>query len=1264
MNIKKVFIYTSLLMVMLVKSASSQLYNYANPLINNFLPATYMASSQNWVTLQDSRGIIYVGNTECLLEYDGVQWNKIYLPNTTPVFSITQDKNNKIFIGSYGEMGYITTNKLGKTVYNSLTHLLPESEKNFQHIWKILCISDKVYFFSLTKIYCLYNNQITTTEFNFEAFLAFSIDEKIFLLKKDSGIYSYENDNFIALPHTQQFNLLHRRYQILKYDTDKLLIITNSDGCYVYDLKLFKENNVYNFNNPNPTKEQVLSRLNSDSYEYIKKHTLYSAIKISDSEYAIGTITGGIVIIDQNADIKRIITTEHGLNNNCIYSIFLDNANNLWAALQQGISKIDLSYPLNYFDEQHNNLSGFVVNFAKLKNNYYVATMTSFYKLIYSEDNTDIHNTKFLRLNTEPHEFWNSIQIDSNIIASSSKGVYLVKDDKLENINKTPTLFLYKSSYFKEIIFANEANALKIYRLNKFQNSYKMDLITVISEIKTVINNIVEDNKYSFWIETNYEGIYNLTIDSTDFTKYKLQSFNKDNGIPENKDNRLHLIDNQVILATSKGVFKILKQADTTIFKRYNLLDYKFSNDSTPIAQIFEFNDTLLLYSPTERIGFLYKNKQAIAVWNNLFSKRFPNAFKINFSEDNEILIYTSEGLFIYNKEIHKDYQQRFNTLIRRVALKNDSVIFEGNYYENYAFADSVICISSTNQPKELISRLKYEHNSIVFNFAALYFEESDKSKYSYILEGFDNEWSSYNKENKAVYTNLEEGHYTFKVKAMNVYGTESEVAEYKFVILPPWYRTILAYICFTILTIAGLILLIYLSIKYYTKRLAQRNIELERLVELRTYEIKQQKDEIEKQSKRLEDINHELEKLSIVASETDNAVLIANADGQVEWINDGFTRLYGFTLEEVLTNMGRNLFEISSSTNIKNIIQQCLLNKKSIIYESKTKTKNNLYLWAQTTITPIVNKTGDVIKLVAIDSDISKLKLAEQEILQKNEEIMSQKEELELQNTHIRFQNEQITSSIRYAKTIQNAILPLDSDISKYFENFIIYRPKDIVSGDFYLFINVQILTTEYFFCGAIDCTGHGVPGAFMSMIGNRLFNEIIKERAIISPKDIIAMLDNNIRKALNQEHTSNNDGMDLCLIRIEKLQNTEYEIVYTGAKRPIYFYSQLHDKIQILKADRRAVGGVKTKIERVSFTNQHINLIKNDILYLTTDGISDQNNASRKRFGSTMFISTIENNMTKSMTAQKLELETVLQKWQGNEEQRDDITVIAIKL
>jgi len=289
------------------------------------------------------------------------------------------------------------------------------------------------------------------------------------------------------------------------------------------------------------------------------------------------------------------------------------------------------------------------------------------------------------------------------------------------------------------------------------------------------------------------------------------------------------------------------------------------------------------------------------------------------------------------------------------------------------------------------------------------------------------------------------------------------------------------------------------------------------------------------------------------------------------------------------------------------------------------------------------------------------------------NTELSGKNNELVQKNVLIEKQKEKIIDSITYAQLIQQSILMEESEIQKSFpDSFIYYQPKDIVSGDFYWFSEVGNNselgdTNSKLLIAAIDCTGHGVPGAFMSMIGNTLLNQIVNEKHITKPSEILRLLNIGIYESLHQQkdETLSRDGMDVALCCID-FNNSQIE--YAGAKNPLYLISD--NIITVIKGDKETIGGggMISKqfmpLER-EYTN-HIIPIKKDIsIYLFTDGYMDQfENTERKKFGTQKFKELLLNNQQLTMKQQKELLVKEHEDWKGSTAQIDDILVIGLKL
>ncbi|MBN1187946.1 MAG: SpoIIE family protein phosphatase [Bacteroidales bacterium] len=284
-------------------------------------------------------------------------------------------------------------------------------------------------------------------------------------------------------------------------------------------------------------------------------------------------------------------------------------------------------------------------------------------------------------------------------------------------------------------------------------------------------------------------------------------------------------------------------------------------------------------------------------------------------------------------------------------------------------------------------------------------------------------------------------------------------------------------------------------------------------------------------------------------------------------------------------------------------------------------------------------------------------LEAQNEEILRQQEEILEQKRKLELQNKHIE-------SGIRYAQNIQQAVLAIREEVDKELDCFIIYRPKEMVSGDFYWFSRAEIDDEEQLFAAVVDCTGHGVPGAFMSLIGNRLLSEIVNERMIHDPALIMEHLNTQVKIALRQRETDNHDGMDVCLCRLEKTKQNTTKVVFCGSKRPLIYYKQTEAQIVVVKGDRRSLGGIVPEWDDTDFTNQEIELSKGDLIYLSSDGFVDQDSPDAVKFGTKNLLELLNNIATLPLDKQKEHLENELEKFMNGNDQVDDITILGIRI
>lgn len=277
--------------------------------------------------------------------------------------------------------------------------------------------------------------------------------------------------------------------------------------------------------------------------------------------------------------------------------------------------------------------------------------------------------------------------------------------------------------------------------------------------------------------------------------------------------------------------------------------------------------------------------------------------------------------------------------------------------------------------------------------------------------------------------------------------------------------------------------------------------------------------------------------------------------------------------------------------------------------------------------------------------------------ILSKNEELEEQRKQLQEQHDKIVIQNKEITASINYAKRIQTATLPkalIDNNIVE--DHFILFKPRDIVSGDFYWYHDFE----DVLVIAAVDCTGHGVPGAFMSMIGITFLNEIVIEKKVFDAGTILDKMRTKVISALDQDRTlkGSSDGMDLALCIIDKQKKN---VQYAGAFNPMICIRE--GQLVEYKADRMPVG-IHGKMKE-HFTTHLVELKKGDSIYLFSDGYADQfGGKENRKFLSRNFKNLLLELSSFPMNEQEKLLIETLESWQGKIPQVDDILIIGFRI
>jgi PAS domain S-box-containing protein len=923
------------------------------PYIQNYTSEDYHTpEDQIWSIIQDTQGLMYFANNNGILEFDGNSWRLIEIPNKSTIRSFAFDpKIGRIYVGAVGDFGYLETDSTGEKYFVSLLQKIPERFKSFEDVWHISVIHNTIVFRTTSAIYLYQNDTIKTLLPTDRFHTSFKINNEYYVREWNKGLLRLSGDSLAFVGQSHIF-ANKRIYAMLPFKENKILIVTRGHGVYIFS----------------PTSE-TRRFLKPDYFSQVNTLLIekqpYYGVKRNDNEYIIGTLQNGILIFNDQGEIIQHLDERSGLNNSLVLSLFVDKQKNLWAGLNNGISYIIKNSPYSIFNEK-NGLEGTAYMAEKFNNKLYVGTSLG---LFYEEE-----PNYFSLIKNTKGQSWYITKINHKLFLGHSDGVFII--EKNQGIKITPNIgtvwSLHKINQ-KPYILAATNNGF--YILECKNNEWRLkNKVKGFNESSRYIQ-IAKDN--TIWVSHANKGIYKLKLSKQLDRVVHWEFYDTNSGLPSNTHNYVLKIKDQtheseIIFGTERGIYQYNKQ--TNRFKPHPV--FSFLPDHGFIDEFVQDKDRNIYFQQGDEKGVLKKQENGTYRLERTAFLKLKGLFieHISIVDTNRILYSCKEGVIQYNPNQKINFNQPYKAVIRKITA-NDSLIYEGN--------DSISPL-----------QLPYQLNNLNFIFSALYFEDPEETEFSFYLEGFNDSkegWSKWSTKKEKEYTNLNHGKYIFKVKARNIYEIESEVAEFHFQILAPWYNTIIAYIIYGIIAI----FLLWIILSYYTQRLQKEKENLEKIVKERTKEIIRQKEAIEK-------INNQLKKLSIVASKTSNAVIIFSYDGRIEWFNDSFSKIYGYSYEEFIREKGNNIFNASSNKKIKSYVEQCIRCRSSVIYETQLETRDNDPVWIQTTLTPIVDDHGNIEKLVAIDTDITALKKAESEIMQKNEEILSQNEEMLAQNEEL----------------------------------------------------------------------------------------------------------------------------------------------------------------------------------------------------------------------------------------------------------------------
>ena len=707
--------------------------------IQSFSPDQYNAANQNWDITQSDENDIFFANNDGLLKYNGSRWTTYLSTNGSIVRSIKAVKN-RVYAASYEDFGYWEKDISGNHIYVSLVNENELTVDNDEEFWNILYYDDWLIFQSLKRL-IMYNDvsrEIKTFEPSKNIFNSFIVEKRIYYTLS-SGLYTIENgnekliSNDTRLKNTTQYPHI---LNIFKKD-NSILIVT--DKLEFYELL------------PNGNLIDLYSLSTNPLFSGI---SVFKTIRLKDGGFAIGTVGRGLMLIDKNGNLMKIIDKSQGIINNTILSLYEDSKNNLWLGLDNGISLINSESAFKIYNDS-DGILGTVYASKFYKGILYVGTNQGlFYKKPL--------DTKFKLVPNTSGQVWSLTIINDTLFCGHNNGSFVIERGFASKIENTTGSWTFrKVSESSELILEGGYSGINV--LTK-----KDDKWVVRNKIKgfDISSRLLEISKNGKIIVSHgYKGIYKLSL-SPDF--YNLKNVIMDSTVTIGGNASLAKFGNEIYYNFSGGFYKYDELKD--VFNRDIFLSNLSDKELINGIIVNDNNNKLWLFSENY-MHYVYKDLMSNE--NKIKSIIFPEKLRktvfenISRIKNEEYIIGTNNGYILFDLE--------------KYFLNSPSIQLERVEVSNRNELPFPVTINEGLQ-------LDYRTNNINFYFNSSNFQKFETIEYQHLLEGYMEQWSSFNEDSNITFSNLRFGDYNFKVRSKIGNTISDDIKSFEFSIERPWY--------------------------------------------------------------------------------------------------------------------------------------------------------------------------------------------------------------------------------------------------------------------------------------------------------------------------------------------------------------------------------------------------------------------------------------------------------------------------------------------
>ncbi len=798
-----------------------QAHRFENGLfyLRNFDPKEYGAYQENWAAVQDERGIMYFGNNWGVLEYDGTSWRLIKTAKQTSVLALDVDSTGTVYAGLENGFGFLAPDSSGSLQFQSLEQHLPEDERDILDVWKVHATRHGVYFLTIKKLYLWTDGKMQVWPITISG-LSTVINDTLYYPQWQAGINRSAGGPPELLPGTESLAMV-QNYQVVPFASENTLLVSTRDS----GLLKYQKGRLVPFPTP--------------ADDFLKENQIYSNANLPGGRLLIGTIRGGAVIVDGQGNILHKIDKQAGLRDNTIVAAFHNAGGALWLALLNGLARVELSTPFTRFD------AGAGIETAtnaliRHKGTLYAAGNRGVSALVQDES---LRRGRFEAVQGLTTFAYGFISTDEALLVGTDKGVYKINGHSARRLAGYPfrVYGFHRSRVNPNRIYTALQRGLGVLE----KSGGRWTDVGRTRGLDIEMTSITGDSADTIWLGSNAFGVYAMSnirpdpdVDSVFTTE--TTHFSEEKGLPPGEVN-VALVGENILVTSESGIFR--QQGSAGDFLPDSTLGGQFTGQGVYVRSVVKDRQgriwTCSRRDGQSQVGFVSMKLGARETDKFRRINDIGEIRTIYPEEDGIVWFGGSEGIVRYDPGSAAGTQPPFRTLVRRVLVRGDSVVYGGHRPTRTA--------SDVDLPG-LGGELRYRDNAMRFEFSATTFDDPQANQYQHWLDGFDPGWSDWTRESWKDYTNLPEGRYRFMVRARNLYHQMGSVDSFVFVIAPPWYRTWSAYLLYTVVVSAVLFFLSKLQLQRVRRRSEEALLRQQEQASLREATLRAETVEIQKE--------------------------------------------------------------------------------------------------------------------------------------------------------------------------------------------------------------------------------------------------------------------------------------------------------------------------------------------------------------------------------------------------------------------------------